>query len=218
MNEQTVTMTAEQKAQFEAWQAEQARKQEAEARKSNREAYKQLVDEQVARTIPELEALSEGIRAAKSKVWADFSEILRMKEEVMNLTREGQFSHTFTTSDGQMRIRLGVRTIDTYDDTVEDGIAMVHQVIRSFAKDERSQMLVGAVLRLLAKDEAGNLKASRVLQLRKMADEINDERFTEGVTIIEEAYRPMASKQFVTAERKNEQGAWVTIPLGMTEA
>ena len=40
----------------------------------------------------------------------------------------------------------------------------------------------------------------------------------EGVRIIEEAYQPVISKQFVRAEMKNEDGMWVTIPLGMTEA
>ena len=74
------------------------------------------------------------------------------------------------------------------------------------------------VLKLLARDSKGALKASRVLQLRKMAEESGDDRFMEGVKIIEESYQPAVSKQFVRAEVKNDNGAWVAIPLGMTEA
>ena len=64
----------------------------------------------------------------------------------------------------------------------------------------------------------GTLKASRVVQLRKIAEETGSERFMEGVQIIEEAYQPAISKQFVRAEMKNENGKWVCIPLGMTES
>ena len=78
--------------------------------------------------------------------------------------------------------------------------------------------LVKMVLRLLARDAKGTLKASRVVQLRKIAEETGSERFMEGVQIIEEAYQPAISKQFIRAEVKNENGAWVCIPLGMTEA
>ena len=68
------------------------------------------------------------------------------------------------------------------------------------------------------KDQKGNLKASRVLQLRQMADKINDERFTEGVEIIMDAYAPIPSKQFIRAFKKGDQGEWVAIPLSITDA
>ena len=74
------------------------------------------------------------------------------------------------------------------------------------------------VFRLLAKDSKGAIKASRVMQLRKMAEESQSERFIEGVKVIEEAYQPAISKQFIRAEYKDENGMWKSIPLGMTEA
>jgi hypothetical protein len=74
------------------------------------------------------------------------------------------------------------------------------------------------VLRLLSRNAAGELKATRVLQLRKMAQESGNERFMKGVQIIEEAYQPAVSKQFVRAEMKDKDGIWTSIPLGMTEA
>ena len=42
--------------------------------------------------------------------------------------------------------------------------------------------------------------------------------FLDGVRIIEQAYRPVQTKTYVRAEYKNEAGAWVAVPLGMTEA
>lgn len=108
--------------------------------------------------------------------------------------------------------------ICNYRDTVDDGIAIMKDVIVSLAKDNESKILVNAVLKLLSRDKQGNLKASRVLQLRKMAEELGNERFAEGVRIIEESYLADRSKEFVRAEYKNKYGKWVNVPLGMTEA
>ena len=211
----TVEMTAEQKAAFEAWQTKQ---EKARRRKENREAYAQLVDEQVELAIPELVSLSEQIRAVKQKVFENFREVLAMKRDVMGLTKQtGQHSHTFTNTAGTMRLTLGSNTVDDYRDTAEDGIEMVKQYIASLGKDEETRALVDMVLRLLARDQTGRLKASRVLQLRKMAEQTGNEQFIEGVRIIEEAYQPTETKQYIRAEVKNGQGAWKAIPLSVTD-
>lgn len=212
----TVEMTAEEQEQFAAFKAEQERKARMERRKENRQAYAQIVDEQVQLAIPELMCLSEQIKTVKNTVFSNFRAVLAMKEDVMSLTQAGQHSHTFTTSDGLMRLTLGVNTIDAYRDTVEDGIAMVRKYIESMAKDDNSRALVNAVLRLLSRDQKGTLKASRVLQLRKMAEDTGDETFIEGVKIIEESYQPSETKQYIRAEYKDDKG-WHVIPLSVTD-
>lgn len=214
----TVEMTAEDAAQFAVFKAEQEKKARQQQRKENRAMYAQLVDEQVALAIPELMSLSEQIKTVKNTVFGNFKSVLDIKADVMSLTKEGgQHSHTFTTSDGNMRITLGCNTIDAYRDTVEDGIAMVRSYIESLAKDDNSRALVNAVMRLLARDQKGTLKASRVLQLRKMADESGDETFQEGVRIIEESYQPTETKLYIRAEFKDDKG-WHIIPLSVTDA
>ena len=132
--------------------------------------------------------------------------------------KDDQRSHTFTNSEGSKRITLGVYVTDGYRDTVEDGIAIVKEYIESLAKDEKTKALVSMVLRLLARDAKGTLKASRIVQLRKVAMETGDERFMEGVRIIEESYQPEVSKQFIRAEIRDNNGMWKPIPLGMTES
>lgn len=210
-------MTAEERQEFEAFRAEKQKKEAAERRKQQRTDYATMVDDEVQTTIPVLRELSEQIKMVKSTVFSNFDAILKMKSEVLGLTKDDQRSHTFTTSDSRFRLTLGVNTVDGYRDTVEDGIAMVKGYIQSLAKDETSKALVNAVLRLLSRDGQGNIKASRVLQLRKMAEETGDERFIEGVQIIEESYQPTETKKYIRAEYKNDKGAWVNIPLGMTD-
>lgn len=65
----TVEMTAEEQAQFVAFKEEQEKRARQQRRKENREMYAQLVDEQVACAIPELQSLSEAIKTVKNTVF-----------------------------------------------------------------------------------------------------------------------------------------------------
>ena len=215
---QTVEMTAEEKQEYEAFKAAQAEKKAKEQAKRDREAYKELVDETIEEAIMRLQAVSHHIKTDKQNVLNDFRRVIDMKSEVLKLKRDGQRSDTFTNSAGDKRITVGVYVTDGYRDTVEDGIAIVKEYIEGLASDAKTQSLVKMVFRLLARDAKGTLKASRVVQLRKIAEETGSDRFMEGVQIIEEAYQPAISKQFIRAEVKDENGAWTNIPLGMTEA
>lgn len=215
----TVRMTAEEAAQYEAFKAKQARKAAAEKARKDREIYSSMVDDQVNQALPVLQNLSGNISEVKARILDDFKAILDMKADVLKLTKEDQRSHTFTTSDGLKRITIGRRCCDGWKDTVNDGVAIVKEACLALIKDDTTRALVNQMMRLLARDAAGNLKASKALQLRKLANELNNERLNEGITIIEEAYIPTLTKSFIYAEYKDERtGAWKSVPLGMTEA
>lgn len=214
---QTVEMTAEEAAAFKQFQEKQAKEKAAKKRKEDREAYAEIVDNEVAAATPELRSLSEQMLTVKRKVYENFGDVLKMKSEVLKTTKETQRTHTFTHSDRKMRLTLGYNCIDDYRDTVNDGIAIVKQYIESLATDTKSKELVATILQLLSRDGTGTLKASRVLQLRKLADKSDNDQFKEGVQIIEEAYQPSLTKQFIRAEWKDEHNKWHIIPLSVTD-
>ena len=209
-------MTAQERQEYEAFKVMMARKAAEAKRKSDREAYTALVDETIAAVMPELTNISETIAQKKTAAAEAFRGALEMKAELFGV-KDDQQSHTFTNSEGTMRITIGHYMLDNYRDTVNEGIAMVKMYIESQARDDASRALVKAILRLLSRDEAGNLKASRVLQLQKMAEETGDERFIEGVRIIQESYQPTPSKDYIRAAVRDKSGAWVAIPLSMTD-
>ena len=214
-------MTQEELEQFRAFKAEQQKKEAAERAKEMRQSYKEMVDEEIDNAIPELLSISQDIKSVKAKVIENFKSILEMKQEMFRMAKGKELenqSHTFTNSAGDKRIVLGVYVTDGYLDTAEEGIAIIREYIESLATDEKTKALVGMVMRLLAKDQKGTLKASRIIQLRKIAEETGNERFLEGVRIIEEAYNPAVSRTYIRAEYKDINGAWNPIPLGMTEA
>ena len=211
-------MTAAELKEFEAYKAAKAAQQAKEERKKNLNTYNAMIDEQVNETIPELQSVSEQLSMVKKAVFDNFQSLLDMKKDVMKITKDGQRSHTFTNSDGKFRIILGYHVLDNYKDTVQDGIDMVKEYITSLAKSNETKSLVNMVLKLLSKDQKGNLKASRVLQLRQIAEKVNNEKFTEGVEIIMNSYAPTPSKKFIQAFAKNDKDEWEVIPLSLTDA
>lgn len=218
MSEQ-VTMTAEERAQWEAFKAEQKKKEEAERRKQQRDTYSQLVDQELESAIPELRNLSEQIKTVKDTVFGNFAAVLDMKADVVGFKEEGQYSHTFTNRDSTLRLTLGVNTVDGWSDMAEAGIAMVRKYLESLATDEKTRALVQTVLRLLSKDRQGNLNASKVLTLWKLAEESKDEQFMEGVKIIRESYQPTETRRYIRAQYRDDTtgNAWRNIPLSITD-
>ena len=215
-------MTAEELAAYEAFKAERDKKAAEALRKRQRDEYTRMVDEELEAAIPELQSVSEDIATLKAKVFENFQAAIALKGEMFK-AKEGQemgfYSHTFTNSSGTMRLKLGQYLNDNFLDTAEDGVAMIHEYISGLATDEKTKTLVGMVLKLLAKDAKGTLKAQRIIQLRKIAEETGDEKFIEGVRIIEDAYRPIPTRTFLRADIKDPKtGAWRQIPLGMTES
>lgn len=217
--QETVQLTAEELKELQEFRARKTQEEEAKRRQEEREKYASMVDTQVAEAVRSLSLLSDYIAQVKKEVFFNFETILQLKSELMLTKEDGQRTHTFTNADSSMRITLGVHSVDGYRDTVEDGIAMVMEYINSLATDDKSRVLVSAITRLLARDKRGTIKASRVLQLRKMAEESGNEKFMEGVKIIEESYQPTTTKRFLRAECRDEvTNAWVSIPLSVTEA
>lgn len=218
-------MSAEEYAQFQAFKAEQAKK-EAEARiEALRGKYTDMSEAFINKTIKKLTPLSESIKKKKQEVLEEFSALQLLKAELLDIDgKDMPKSHTFTNKAGDRRVTVGVYETDAYDDTVEEGIAIVKGYIEGLAQDERSKQLVKMVMSLLARSANGALKASRVVRLHKLADESGDPRFIEGVRIIEAAYRPAISRTYIRCEVRTIDPEtqvvkdWEALPLGMTES
>ena len=206
-------MTAEEKKILKKQLLEEEKQKKVE-RKAKIEAYKNLVDETVINSIDKIKNISAQIMMSKKEVFDDFKSIMELKAELYGV-KDNQQSHTFTTSDGKISITLGNRMLDSFDDTVHTGIEKVKNYIYRVVQDENSQLLEIVNL-LLKKDKNGNLKASRVMELERIAGNIDDAELSEGVQIIKEAWKPQKSKTFIEAYYKDENGNKINIPLSMT--
>ncbi|MFV0507464.1 MAG: DUF3164 family protein [Bacteroidales bacterium] len=214
MNE--LELTQQQKeAIYEEMKAKEAEQEQQKAQE--RKVYKEMVNDAVIGAFPLLEELSGELSSLKKRIYGEFRAILEMKHNLYKVKSDTS-RHNFMSKDGQIRVILGSHVTDGYDDTVNEGIQKVKDYLSSLATSAETKMLINAITKLISRDNAGNLKASKVLQLQQMADESGNSDFLDGVRIIRESYNPQVSKQFVRAEKKNELGEWVSVPLGMTEA
>mgnify|MGYP000065626459 CR=1 FL=1 len=111
MKQTTVVMTAEEKAEFEAFQREKAKKAAEEKAKNDREMYKQMVDEEIANSIPVLLGISEQIKASKQTVMDNFKTILEMKADLFKTkVKDDQRSHLLLS----VRLAVGNRSVTIF--------------------------------------------------------------------------------------------------------
>lgn len=213
----TVEMTEQERKEFEAYK-QQKEEAEKKARIEKEKAdYKKTVAELVEELFLRVQQVSKNIGGLKKEVYDTFMTVIDIKKELYNV-KDGQNWHTFINEDMTKRITIGRNVTVGYDDTVNEGIQKVKEFITSLAgEDEKTQMLVSTVLRLLSKDKKGNLKPEKVLELEKLAEDYNNEDFTEGVKIIRDAYKPQYTKQFVKAEYKDERGEWKVVPMNIVD-
>ena len=224
-NNQTVQMTAEELAEFQAYKQEKARAAAEERVQQLRDNYKNLSEAFVKSTMKSLSPLSETIRRKKAEVLEQAAALQAIKAELLGIDGKNMpKSHQFTNAKGTARVTIGVYETDAYDDTVEEGVTIVKEYIQGLAKDENGKKLADMVVTLLQRSSNGALKASRVVRLRKLAEESGDARFLEGVRIIENAYKPAVSRTYIRLEQReiDKEGGivhdWETLPLGMTES
>lgn len=210
-------VSPEEYQELQALRAERAKREAAERKAADLEAYREMTDVVVAEAVGWLVDTSKSMRDRKERVFGMFDQLIDMKRDVIGLKEGGQRSHTFTNTDSTMRVTLGYNVVDGYLDTVNEGIELVHQYLGSLASDEKSKTLVSMVLQLLSTDRQGNLKASRIVQLRRYAEDSGSDEFMEGVRIIENSYNPTMTKRFISCQVKDKNNAWRYIPLGMTE-
>lgn len=205
-------LTEEQKNELRRKFAEEEAEKE-KLRKEKIEEYKNLVDECVMKGIQKAKYVSEMIANGKKEIQDMFQTILELKTELYGV-KDNQQTHTFSTRNGDYTITVGHRIVDSFDDTVHTGIAKAKSYINRILQNENKELQQVLDL-LLKKDKNGNLKASRVIELERIALEINDEELTEGVRIIKEAWKPQKTRTFIEASYKNEKGNRINIPLSV---
>lgn len=206
-------LTAEQRAELKA-QLEAEERAEKQKRQDDIDAYKQSVDDFVRSTFLRMKRVSELMRSEKDSVFTAAETLISLKDELYN-TKTDRHSNSFTSADGMVSITLGKRTNDGWDDTVNVGVQKVTDFFKSMARDEEMAALAEMVMSLLSRDKKGNLKASRVLQLREVARKSGYQELIDAADIIQAAYSPVETVEFISVQYKDENGVKRALPLSL---
>lgn len=196
-------------------QARELDREKKQAIKIERETYKSIVDDTVQQSFKQLVGLSKHILNVKKLVFDNFESVVEMKQDIFGV-KESQQSHSFTSQDGSITIKMGYRITEGFDDTLSVGISKVKTYLETLAKDQASAALVETIMDLLRKDTKGNLKASRVLELSKLASRVDNEEFSDGIRIIQESYHPVKSCNFIEVKFKDKNGKEHALPLSIS--
>lgn len=206
-------LTAEQRAELKA-QLEAEERAEKQKRQDDIDAYKQSVDDFVRGTFERMKRVSDLMRSEKDSVFTAAETLISLKDELYN-TKTDRHSNSFTSADGMVSITLGKRTNDGWDDTVNVGVQKVTDFFKSMARDEEMAALAEMVMSLLSRDKKGNLKASRVLQLREVARKSGYQELIDAADIIQAAYSPVETVEFISVQYKDENGVKRALPLSL---
>lgn len=191
-----------------------ALKAKQEQRSTDREAYKNLVDETVPSLLEKIKDLSILLSEVKADIYSAFEDLLKLKFDIYDVKEEQQ-SHTFTTSKSNLSISIGYNVNDGWDDTVNSGIAKINEYIKSLANDGNKDTIT-IINQLLKRDDKGHLKSSRVLELAALATKLQNPIFSDAVEIIKNSYRPQRSSFFVKAWEVDKAGNKVYFPLSIS--
>lgn len=195
-------LTEEQKNALRAQVLEEERAKASQAQ-NERQAYKELVEENIPQLIRKIKKVHHYLRVVKTQIVKDLEYLVNQKKEVYNV-ENNQKSHTFTTKDGKLRIVYGYKMVRGWDGTEAAGVGLIKDYVAKHSKTAEGLELSKVILNLLKEDKDGNLKPNRAMELYQLKNKIHDEDFVKGVEIIMEAYREYDSALFIEAYEKDE--------------
>ncbi len=178
-------LTPEEKAQLMQELAEKQAK-EAEQKKANRKAFKQISEQFVLDNIFNLLEHRDATETIIKKLFDDYLSILELKKEAYSTEIEKQESHTSTLSDGSASITIGYNISIGFDGTESEGVKMIKDYLNDLddnsEKVRKYSKMVNIFLRPNSK--TGQLNPAKIIELSALKDELNSHRFTEGLNII----------------------------------
>ncbi|MFZ2449096.1 MAG: hypothetical protein WAW36_01060 [Methylovulum miyakonense] len=193
--------------------------------KENAQKPREQYKTQVAQTLPELIGIlteaSDQLTHAKLAVFEKCKALLTLKYAAFGIKKSrSKHSHleqqTHTFADDEIgSVTIGFRILEHWDDTADTGIDKITGFLQSLSTDGQTGALVELVFKLLRKNQKGNIKASSLVQLQNMVDKFNSPEFTDGVSILEQAFKPIKSSWFIEAYTKNGIGEKAGIPLSI---
>ncbi len=178
-------MTADERAELKR-QLENEEKQAKLERKENIKAYKELQNEYVTKNIEKLLQEQRILEILVKDIFEDYKSILNMKQLVYGDKVTKQDSHTATLPDGTASITIGYNVTIGFDGTESSGVEKIKDFINSLADDSEKVQKLSKMVNTFLKPNAktGMLNPSKIIELSKLREEFNDQRFDEGLDII----------------------------------
>lgn len=190
-------LSAEQKQQL-LEQVKQEEKQAKEKVKQDKKAFKELSAEYVERNINNLVDHNRMTEEIIDRLFEDYQSILDLKQSIYG--NKQQDSHTSTLPDGSASITIGHNVTIGFDGTEANGVEKIKEFINSLSSDQENVKKLAAAVNTFLKPNAktGMLNPSKIIELSKLKEQFNDNRFDEGLEIIFDAQIRRQNSMYVS--------------------
>ena len=125
-------------------------------------------------------------------------------------------NYTITNFDQSIKVSVKVSTPIRFDDMV---IQKAKQLLDDFLKDGISGKNSAIKDMVLSAFETrrGQMDVPKIMALKKWADRIKDERYTEAMKLIDSAIRKPQTATYYTVEVRDEEGKYKNISLSLAD-
>lgn len=175
--------------------AQQEKKKVAEDKKTFKELSAIFVNDNIDFWISHNALTSSAIQ----KLWNDFKPLQELKASVFGTKVNDQESHTSTLEDGTASITIGYNVSIGFDGTESAGVLKIKEFLSSLSTDDAKNKKLSSAVNIFLKPnvKTGMLNPSKIIELSKLKEEFNDERFDDGLQIIFDAQQKRKNTMYV---------------------
>lgn len=172
--------------------------------------YDKIKDQTVESVYAKLMGLREQMLAVKADTLQTITDLKRILESQYGVKFGDKNNMSFTTIDGEKRLRVDQNTIKSFDEKILVAKAKIDSLIEKWAKGSNVN-LVAIVKQAFELDQSGNINVARVLSLRRL--NVDDSEWKEAMDLIGDSFQPVMSKQYLNMQVRQKDGRYAAIDL-----
>ncbi len=190
-------------------------KKEQQRRTKERQEYEKARDVMVQMQIAEACEISGILIDFKARLEAAFNFHEEKLNEYGGIRSNSKGGFSLPHSNGQFRVRRLRATMPDWDERGEKGTELIGDFLKSTIK-KRDIKTYEILIGFIQKNDKGDLEYSKVMDLLQHKDKYTDERWVEGLNLIQESYSVGLRSYQYDFQKKNDQGKWENIIINFT--
>lgn len=170
-------------------------------------------DDFVRELLPKAKALHDAMLEFKRSSMGDVGAFTDMSLERYGEQLGGRKGNvTLTSFDGSIKIQYAIQDRLAFNEGLQAAKKLIDELLHEWTTDSNPE--VKAILtRAFEMDKEGNLSTTKILSLRQV--KIDDKRWLKAMEAISDSLVVVESKAYIRFYERNEDGAYVHIPLDL---
>lgn len=191
------------------------KKSEQDKRQKEKQAYEESRDKVIGMLIQQAQDLSHKLANLKKITHKIMDEQAQKLESYGAIRANSKGGFSITDNKQEFRVVRRRDTVPMWDERGNKGIALVKDFLHDTVK-KRDVDTFELLMKFLERNKAGELEYSRVFSLIQERDRFSDERWKEGLKLLEESYNVTLKAYQYEFKVKDEQGSWENLPLNFS--